>query len=569
VVKAGSVRSVSDAGRWRTNVASVLCLGVLALGITFAQREPSSLQFPLFGDGHYYFAQAWSIFADPDHDLVLDDELASFGDPRGKRQSEMARGIGNALLWGPFFGVGAAWGALVSDDVRQIAVHAAWGCRAGTLFYVMLGGWLLFLLPSLAGVPRLVRLLLFAALWLGTPLWRYTFTLPLYNHGLTFFTAASLLYVVERERSGRPCGAGALGAALAAVLMTRPEISLLALPLLAGWCSPATRTAYRARMPVLAGALLFALACFAGQLFWQRASHLAPVRAGFLHLGDPQLLDVWFGPRHGYFVQQPLLIVAALALAVTLRRPERASFALACFAFGWVQASAWDVWGGFAFGARRFVPLLPLAYLTLAELSAWCLVRGRRYALPLAVVVSWSVWHGATALDLARAVAIDADRAPVETPYMRAAGLTTSLPYLLLRGGSAGLGLADAYRIAWHTVLPFAVGVTDKVDLLNAQGARGRALSVSAREPGGQAWVLPIGRTPLCGLGVGMRELPRALRVDGVAMAPAFERGEFRAFAMQPPRRSTWTRVDVAAGSPAISQWVLDSRCALYQASPR
>jgi hypothetical protein len=543
------------ASRGVKRATGIALLAVASLAATAALRVPTSFHFPLFGDGHYYFLQTHSLLEDGD--LDLENQLALFGDPLAAHV-RVTRGLGNSLLWAPFYAVGRIWGTLASDDPSRIALHAAWGCRAGTLFYLLAALRLLLGWSPVARQPSWLRALVLAGLVAGTPLFGHTFKLPLYNHVLTLFVVAALLRAGDALELAPLRAAAALGAALGLALTTRPELTLFVLP--------AVTQARALGLPRAARVALVSAACaapalLAALLLFRQSGTSALPPPGFMDLLHPRWLELGFSPRNGLFAQQPLLWLALLGVLPCLWTPSLASYALVLSAllFAWVQASVWDVWGGFGFGARRMIPVLPVAYLALCELAGRARARfGTRVATAvLAPLFGWATFHGYAALDVERAAAIDGGDAIPESPYEQNIGIATSLPLLIPRALQVGASLESAYRIAGRAALPDSLvrsgRAIDRVTLLDE---RGRDFALGPR-----SWVFPLQRMPLCALAL-PASAPASMTVslDGRRLASTLAAQDYRVHALPEPISARWIRLDLGDG-PIPAEVLLDGRC--------
>ncbi len=100
-----------------------------------------------------------------------------------------------------------------------------------------------------------------------------------------------------------------------------------------------------------------------------------PQGGGFLDLASPHWVDVLFSANHGFFNWTPLMILGFVGLLLGLRRdPLLFGGGLAVFAATvWINGSvAEGHWAGDdAFGARRFVLVVPLMALGLAAFLEW------------------------------------------------------------------------------------------------------------------------------------------------------------------------------------------------------
>ena len=118
--------------------------------------------------------------------------------------------------------------------------------------------------------------------------------------------------------------------------------------------------------------------------------------SGKMDYSSPHFLEVLFDPGHGLFVWSPLLLVAAVGLALAIRRgPPRvpALLAVAFLLQVWVCGALYTWQQAGAFGARRFVATTPVFAWGLAAALALPLRHLKRVpvAAMLAVFTWWNV----------------------------------------------------------------------------------------------------------------------------------------------------------------------------------
>jgi hypothetical protein len=200
---------------------------------------------------------------------------------------------------------------------------------------------------------------------LATPFVYYLLYEPSYSHTFSAFAVAAFLLAWWTRREQRSTagwlGLGLLGGLMAAVRWQDGPllaIALLDLP--------------RARWRVL---LLApgALVAFAPQLWVDLVifGTWLPVRPAGQELTplSGHYLEVLFSSYHGLFVWSPILLAAAAGIAL-LR--EKAFAVAAGYAFileTAINGAAPDWWGGYTFGMRRFLDLVPFAAVGMAALA--------------------------------------------------------------------------------------------------------------------------------------------------------------------------------------------------------
>lgn len=198
------------------------------------------------------------------------------------------------------------------------------------------------------------------------------------------------------------------GALLGWVVLTRPENALV-VPLFAGLLFFTTPGSGRVR---LARLIVFGLplAATAGFLLWFNWTRFGnPLDFGYdLGVeagGNPVtgLLGILFSPGRSIFLYMPVLVPALIGFAALLRSPSRRPISLLVVGITAVYllffAAAIDWWGGWNWGIRYLLPLLPLWCLGLAPLWEQ---RPRRPLLVGAAALSGLVQVGGALVDFNR-----------------------------------------------------------------------------------------------------------------------------------------------------------------------
>jgi hypothetical protein len=117
----------------------------------------------------------------------------------------------------------------------------------------------------------------------------------------------------------------------------------------------------------------------------------APQGGGFFQWLRPEMLNVWFSTKRGLFSWSPLLLLAVIGFApLYLKNRVLGAAAILIFvAESYINSIVNDWWGGEAFGARRFISLMPFFALGLAALIDALMqsVKTRAYLSQKAVVI--------------------------------------------------------------------------------------------------------------------------------------------------------------------------------------
>lgn len=335
----------------------------------------------LGASGHLYSADCFAQFFVAHNLIAGNGPVLPDGDPLdlrafgryhdGRLYSKF--GIGESLLLVPLVAVSREAGHPLVIQPRELLLASTFNTGIVMLVAVVAAWAMGGLLPSFRGRAGWALLLIFT-----TPLWHYAKTLfpePLVALGLIAALGCAL--------RGRHLFAGLVfGYAVA----TRAE-TLVLLPVwllfypVRGW-----RPAARFLIGVIPGLLLVA--------FYNYARYGSFLTTGF---GDPDeqfstplilgLGGLLFSPGKSLFIYAPLLLLFPVAwLPFRRQQPRLAWLTLASFIVYTLLHAKWYAWmGGWCWGPRRLVPLLPLLFIPFAmwkpERKAW-----RRAFLVLALI---------------------------------------------------------------------------------------------------------------------------------------------------------------------------------------
>jgi hypothetical protein len=239
---------------------------------------------------------------------------------------------------------------------------------------------------------------------LATPLAWYVIMEPSMTHAASFGTVAIALVASERwlnDAWPSRSQALAIGALFSLAILVRPEDGLFLIFPAAALLWPRTHGArsFGSRVRVIAdialGALpLIVLLVVMLVLVLKANTYTLNDAESYLTLLSPHLGDVLFSSRHGLLSWAPVVWAGLIGtLLYTRQNPRWAWPALVAFAvLVWINGSAHDWAGGWAFGGRRFVSLLGALAPGLALVAGTV----RRHPIPVlaplaAGLIGWNI----------------------------------------------------------------------------------------------------------------------------------------------------------------------------------
>lgn len=383
---------------------------VLLVALAILRGSPVSAT----SDGCIYLSYLRSAVFDGD--LQIAGELAFLGLP--ERLHHVVP-LGPALAWLPAYvtvfvidqaGVLAgSWGRSGPGVGQGLTGSYLWAMAISS-YLVSAAGLLLLHLRLRQDFARSTALLASCLVFGATGLLYYSVYAPSMPHAASFGLAALFVVAVERySRRSTPSArhSMAIGFLFAAMVVTRPQNAVFGVFLVAfgleanrGW-RPRTRDL---GWLLAGGAPLWIGQAIVGALLIRRFDYaLVGSSGGYLDLSSPHFAEVLFSAWHGFFAWTPVAYVAAAGLLVLARRNRAWAWCgiAVLLSMAWINGSAVDWHGGWAFGGRRFTSTL----VVLAPgLAAAIEAARRRPLLALAPVAAGAVlfnfllmvqWHRA------------------------------------------------------------------------------------------------------------------------------------------------------------------------------
>jgi len=384
---------------WRAfTVGDPWLAAVCAILIAYYSATRGIFQGKASGDGYFGFMYLPGIFYH--HTLDLAATLPSWAKILGHEVTGRVANpcpIGTVPFWAPFYLVGRAleWAArhfvkLPSESLPGQTEFDYWMAGLGSLVAALLG---------LAATYRLIarRLGVGAARFatalaaLATPLAWYAVTQPLYQHACAFFLVALLVERWDAWRGEMTWRRWALlGVIGGAAMLTRLQDAVfLLLPGLDAASDALTALREKRwndlKRAFSGGAILsiVSFAIFLPQVwiwYWFFGSIRTPQPPGHMRWIDPALVAMTFSLRGGLLPWTPIYYLVIPGLIWARKRLNGLSWRIGVLLAIelWVNAAAWDHWGSWAFGARRFVDAGVVFAVGIGAAWAWAAQRRMR-----------------------------------------------------------------------------------------------------------------------------------------------------------------------------------------------
>ena len=382
------------------------------------------LPYKIEADGKYYYQYLVSGFYDHDFDFTnnyrqpkykwmateLDHYLLrDMVNPETHRPVNLFS-TGVAILWTPFFVVVYTLANLLSwigfdIDLNPWSKFFQYGVMLSSLFFAWLTLRMFRDILQQYFDKQVLVISLILVVFLS-PFFYYAAIESSMSHIYDVFSYTLLLWLIFKARQENyQAGLWKIGMAAALCILVRtqnaPTIALLGLML---WFDYYQVTKRWVSVPLFVAlfAFLVSIAPFPltnlylfGKLF------AVPQGSHFMLWGNPQLLNVWFSWRNGFFSYHPLLLVGLVGYVGWVTQmfrqhhPLRYWWLTLLVAFlvqSYINACVIDWWAGHSFGQRRLLSSLPLFVVgignVIAQLRKYSPVVFNKYSLPVSLGLS-------------------------------------------------------------------------------------------------------------------------------------------------------------------------------------
>lgn len=287
--------------------------------------------------------------------------------------------VGTALLMLPFFVLSCVGAWFTGQPVDGYSVPFHVGMMLAALFYALSGLWFLGRFLRGRGFSWGVISGTVLGVFGGTGLFFYTVMEPAMSHAYSFFLFSAFILAADRaiQRPERPrLLLLAMITALIALVRPTNAVIVLSMPFIAGGWRPFVQFlrevfSHRDRwmLPVF-----LALAV----VFIQPLMYVLQVGRPFVwsysgegfNFRDPQIMNVLFSFKKGFFIYYPWAFLAALGWLPLLLRSKGAALWLAVFlgVAVCIISSWWSWYYGASFGMRAMLEYLPFFAVLMAYL---------------------------------------------------------------------------------------------------------------------------------------------------------------------------------------------------------
>jgi hypothetical protein len=374
------------------------------------------------GDGVFYYS--WLRSAIFDHDLDFRNELVYFARDDYYSQKFVTENIvtsvgktpnpyayGTAILWLPFFAFGhlltILFTSLPADGYSFFYVwmvnFSTWLYGIGALYFIIRSSFFIFEWEEKKENSFIWTVVL--GIWLATPWLYYQLIAPSMSHIPALFLSSIFLFLALKSWHGQVINHWFLAVVIFLLCATRWQNVVLVLSLIPLFCrgrdgeKVLTDTIIRLSIAFVASLTLFVI----GQmLIWKNIYGvylLVPQGHSFIR-SEFHGMYILFSSNHGLLLWSPFLILAFIGLPFLWKQSKVVSIVVAmAFVLTWlINGSLSDLGGGEAFGARRFLEVLPFLALPIIAL----LEKFKKYQLAICIIIGIFILGNAYLMEMYR-----------------------------------------------------------------------------------------------------------------------------------------------------------------------
>jgi len=285
--------------------------------------------------------------------------------------------MGVSFMYSPFFFAANAVAGHLGYDTGGYSLPYRFAIVMAALFYLLLG--LLFLAKVLrVYFSEAVTALTVLAIGLGTNLFWYSTFEPGMSHVYSFFLVSVFLYLTLLwHRRSTITRTILIGLVIGLLTLIRPVNVLIALFFVFYGVKNLRDFKnklwlFKQKLPHVLGIVLFGFLVLLPQfIYWKTVTghwiYYSYGKEGFFFL-HPQIIQVLFSFRKGWFVYTPVMIFAVAGIYLLFKRYRQLSLSvlLLLMVYLYVVSSWWCWWYGGGLGQRELIDIYPVMAFPLA-----------------------------------------------------------------------------------------------------------------------------------------------------------------------------------------------------------
>lgn len=345
------------------------------------------------GDGAGYYQYLVNYF----YNETIDKQAlnSNFMLPYGERVVNKCF-VGAAVCMSPFYKLAEWHSDVLNEKFDPYSPRTKKWINVGSLFYLFFAFFLISKWLSVLAFRENTIFWSIASFALGSNLFLYSVLSPSMTHVYSFFAIAAFSYFATqffRKLSGRSFYLSTFFLGLILIIRPVNGLILILLPLLAGnWNNllNAVKSLSFTKWVVgfFTGFIPILIQCYLWKLQTGDWIVWSYGEEGF-NWGSPQIAEVLFGFRKGWFVYTPLVLVSMFGLVAVYKKSKLQFYNIVVFLLVliYIVASWWNWFYGSSFGQRPFVDFYALFILLLAfVLQAFSLQKLGKVLLKIIIV---------------------------------------------------------------------------------------------------------------------------------------------------------------------------------------
>lgn len=368
------------------NKAPWIALSILLAALFFITKGPKlqdnrGQKTPFIHDVNNYYSYLPAAFIHQDLSFSFPHNYWMTQGPKGHK---IAKGtMGMSILYSPFFGIAYLHASISGDNLNGYSPPFSFWIHFGTLLYALIAAY--FLLRSLMEFFKpIVAVLSYFSILFGTNYYYYLLGQGELTHSYLFMLFSIIIWLSIKWHQ-KPNTKTLVGISLLCGLVSliRPtDIIIILFPLLFGvynWKSLKAKLKILGnnKLSLVIASVLFFLPLLPQLIYWKVFSgsflfFSYGSEEGFF-FNDPQILNVLFSFRKGWFIYTPLALIMALGIIGLWKSKNKLALPISLLLVLniYIVSCWWDWWFGGSFGHRAFVQYYAILAFPLALMIQW------------------------------------------------------------------------------------------------------------------------------------------------------------------------------------------------------